>query len=101
MRTLWNYGELGTSSNIFLSYDYSLYAPIYLEWTSCLISFASDQSTCKERVESDKMKNSCPPLDSNPQPWDLKSAALPSELVGLVNAVYEGCSEIIETVFVF
>ena len=31
-----------------------------------------------------KMKNSCPEWDSNPQPWDLKSDALPTELAGLV-----------------
>ena len=35
----------------------SLYAPIYFVWTSCLISFAWDQSTCHERVESDKIQN--------------------------------------------
>ena len=34
------YDVLGTSSAaIFLSNDHSLYAPIYLTWTSCLISF--------------------------------------------------------------
>ena len=31
-----------------------------------------------------KMKNSCPQWDSNPQPWDRKSDALPTELAGLV-----------------
>ena len=35
----------------------SLYAHIYLEWTSCLISFAWDQSTCQERVGNDKIQN--------------------------------------------
>ena len=31
-----------------------------------------------------KMKNSCPQWDSNPQPSDLKSDALPTELAGFV-----------------
>ena len=35
-----------------------------------------------------KMKNSCPQWDSNPQPLDLKSDALPTELAGLGNAVH-------------
>ena len=42
---------------IFLSNDHSLYAPIYLRWMSCLISFEWYQSTCQERVKSDKMQN--------------------------------------------
>ena len=53
-----NYRVLGTSTAaIFLSIDLSLYAPIYLGRMSCLISFVSDQSTCQERVESDKIQN--------------------------------------------
>ena len=31
--------------------------PIYIGWTSCLISFVWDQSTCQERIESDKIQN--------------------------------------------
>ena len=55
---LFKYCVLGTSTvAIFLSNDHSLYAPIYLKWTSYLISFAWDQSTCKERVESNKIQN--------------------------------------------
>ena len=45
------------NATVFLSNDHSLYAPIYLGWTSCLNSFAEDQSTCQERVESDKIQN--------------------------------------------
>ena len=30
-----------------------------------------------------KMKKILPTVDSNPQPWDLKSDALPTELLGL------------------
>ena len=57
-RTLLNYHVLGTSTaSVFLSNDHSLYAPIYLGWTSCLILFALDQLTCQERVESDKIQN--------------------------------------------
>ena len=39
----------------------------------CLISFIWTQSTCQDRMESDKIQNenSCQPWDSNPQPWDL------------------------------
>ena len=87
MHTLLNYRVLGTSTaTVFLSNDHSLYAPIYLGWTSCLISFAWDQSTCQERIGSDKnkMKNSCPQWDSNPQPWVFKSDALQTKLAGLV-----------------
>ena len=64
----------------------SLYAPIYLGWASCLISFVWDQSTCQERSESDKIQNEkfLPKWDSNPQPSDWKSDALPTELAGLV-----------------
>ena len=58
VRTLLNYRVQGTSTaTAFLSNDHSLYAPIYLEWTSCLISFAWDQSTCQEHVGSDKIQN--------------------------------------------
>ena len=53
-----NYRVLGTSTaTVFLSNDHSLYEPIYLGWTSCLISFAWDKSTCQERVGSDKIQN--------------------------------------------
>ena len=48
---------LGTSTAVFLSNDHSLYAPIYLGWTSYLISFAWDQSNCQERVGNDKIQN--------------------------------------------
>ena len=44
-------------ATVFLSNGHSLYAPTYLGWTSCLISFAWDQSTSQERVESDKTQN--------------------------------------------
>ena len=58
VHTLLNYRVLGTSTaTIFLSNDYSLYAPIYLGWTSGLISFALDQSTCQEHVGIDKIQN--------------------------------------------
>ena len=60
MLTLLNYRVLETSTAaIFLSNGHliSLYAPIYLGWTSSLISFVWDQSTCQERVESDKIQN--------------------------------------------
>ena len=87
VRTLLNDRVLGTSTTaVFLSNDHSLYEPIYIGWTPCLISFVWAQSTCQEGVESDKIQNSCPQLDSNPQPWDLKSDALPTELAGLVES---------------
>ena len=62
VHTLLNYAtcssNVGTSTvAIFLSNDHSLYAPIYLGWTSCLISFVWHQSSCQERVESNKMQN--------------------------------------------
>ena len=89
VRTLLNYRYrvLGTSAAaIFLSNDNSLSAPIkYLEWTSCLISFELDQSTCQERIESDKIQNEkFLQWDSKRQPWDLKSDALPTKLAKLV-----------------
>ena len=56
--TLLNYLVLGISTAaIFPSNDHSLYASICLGWTSCLISFVLDQSTCQERVKSDKIQN--------------------------------------------
>ena len=58
VRTLLNNVDLGTSTTaIFLSNDYSLYALILLGWTSCLISFVWDQSTCQESVQNDKIQN--------------------------------------------
>ena len=39
---------------------------------------------CASEAKKYKMKNSCPQWDSNPQPWYLKSDALPTELAGLV-----------------
>ena len=43
-RTLLNYRIQGTSTAaIFVSNDHSVYAPIYLGWTLCLISFVWDQ----------------------------------------------------------
>ena len=71
VRTLLDYRVLGTNTDTgFLSNDHSLYAPIYFGWTSCLISFAWDQSTSQERVESDKMPNEKNLAHSNPQPSD-------------------------------
>ena len=70
VRTLLNTRVLGTSTAaIFLSNDHSLYAPIYLGWISCLISFVWHHLTCQESIESEKckMKNSCSQWDSNPQ----------------------------------
>ena len=64
----------------------SMHIHIYLGWMSCLISFVWHQSTCQERIESEKkpkMKNSCSQWESNPQPWALKSDALPTELTCL------------------
>ena len=58
MRTNLNYHAQETrTATVFLSNDHSLYAPMYLGWTSCLMSFVLDQSTCQERVESDKIQN--------------------------------------------
>ena len=71
----------------FLPNDHSLYAPtcIYLGWTSCLISFVWGQSTCQERVESDKIQNE-KVLPTVGQPWYLKSDALPTGLARLVDS---------------
>ena len=44
-----------TSRLLKLSFSHSMH--IYLGWTSCLISFAWGQSTCQERVGSDKIQN--------------------------------------------
>ena len=57
---------------------------------SCLISFVWHQSTCQERVESEKckIKNSCSQWGSNPQPSDLRSDALPTELTGIRCKLY-------------
>ena len=56
--TLLNYRVLGTSTAaFFLSNDHSLYAPIYLGWMSCLISFVLHQSARQECVESEKMQD--------------------------------------------
>ena len=53
-----NYRVLRTSTvAIFLSYDLPLYTSICLGYTSCLISFVLDQSTCQKRVEGDKIQN--------------------------------------------
>ena len=63
VRTNLNYRVVGVrTAAISLSNEHSLFAPIYLGWTSCLISFVWGQSTCQERVESDKIQNekSCP-----------------------------------------
>ena len=58
VRTNLYYCVLGTSTAaIFLSNDHSLYSPIYFGWTSCLISFVWDRSTCQKRVESDKIQH--------------------------------------------
>ena len=74
-------------STFSLSLSLSLSMHIYnFGWTSCLISFAWGQSTCQERVGSDKIQNEkfpCPQWDSNRQPFDSKSDALPTELAGL------------------
>ena len=53
-----NYCELGTSTaTIFFSNDFTLYAPIYLGWTSCLISVVCDHSSCQECTGSEKIQN--------------------------------------------
>ena len=52
----WGGGQCCRSATFF-SNDHSLYAPMYLGWTSCLISFAWDHSTYQERVGSDKIQN--------------------------------------------
>ena len=54
VHTYLNYRVLGIrTAAICLSNDHFLCAPIYLGWTSCLISFVWDQSTCQECVEID------------------------------------------------
>ena len=86
LRTYLKNCVLGTSTAaIFLSNDHSLYSLIYLGWTSCLISFTWEQSTCQERVENDKIQsgNFLPTMGLDPQPWYLKSDVLPTELTGL------------------
>ena len=45
---------------------------------------AVDLPGVRRKRQNTKWKNSCPQLDSNPQPLDLKSDALPTELAGLV-----------------
>ena len=56
--TNFNYRVLiSCTAAIFLSNEYSLYAPIYLGWTSCMILFVWGQSTVQQRVESDKIQN--------------------------------------------
>ena len=57
VRTLLNYRVLGCSTDaIFLSNDQSVYAPIFIGWTSGLVSFVWDQSTCQVLVESNKIQ---------------------------------------------
>ena len=75
-----NYRALGTSTAaIFLSNIYT-----------SEVSFVWDLSNCQEQVKSNKiqMKNSCPQWDSNPQPSDLESDALPTELCCLCWKLY-------------
>ena len=66
--------------------SFCLYAHIHLGWTSCLISFVWDQSTCQESVESEKMQKEkfLSTVGLEPTTLDLKSDALPTELAGLV-----------------
>ena len=48
----------------------------YLGWTSCLISFVWDQSTCQERIGSEKYKMKKKPCllwDLKPELWNLQS----------------------------
>ena len=81
VRILLKYHVLGTSTVIVSpSNDHSLHAPIYLGWTSCLISFAWDQSTCQERVESDKIQNEkvLPKVGLEPTTMRLEPDALPA-----------------------
>ena len=89
---LLNTHVLGTNTAaIFLSNDHSLYAPINRRRMSCMISFVWHQTICQERIESgknEKWKNSCTQWDSNLQPWDLMSDALPTELTGLRCKLY-------------
>ena len=75
---------LGTAA-IFLSNDHSLYAPITLD--ECYAWFhlygTSWHANGVSKATIYRMKNSCPQWDSNPQPWDFKHDALPTELPGL------------------
>ena len=82
VRTLLNYGELGTSTNIF-SFKWLFSLCTYIPRMNVMLDFIC-MGPVDLRVESDNMNNSCPQWDSNPQPWDLKSDALPTEPVGLV-----------------
>ena len=93
VRTLLNHRVLGTSSaTVFLSNDHSLYAPIYLGWTSCLILFACNQSACQERVESDKIQNEKYLPTVGLEPTTLRFQFLCStDLPGLLNAVRLNC----------
>ena len=42
-----------------------------------------DLPGARRKRQNTKLKNSCPQWDSNPQPFDSKSDALPTELAGL------------------
>ena len=80
VHTLWNYRVLGTSAvPIFLSND-------HLPRVNAMLDFiygTSRPARSKSKGTKCKMKNSCSQLDSNPQPWNLKSDALSTELIRL------------------
>ena len=86
VRTLLNYCVIGTST--IAIFFHTIIFPLHL-YTSdeCHAWFhlygTSRPARSASKAKKCKMKNVCSQWDSNPQPWGLKSDALPTELTGL------------------
>ena len=91
VRTLLSYPVLGISTAAIFLFFQMIILSMYLYTSDGRRAWfhlygTSRPARSASKATKYKMKNPCQQWDSNPQPWDSKSDALPTKLAGLVES---------------